>query len=276
MARAPLRAGDPARIGHYQLTARLGSGGMGVVYLGARWDGSHVAVKVLRPELADDPDFRRRFRREVAALMRVKGVCLHGAADRGRHRIAAALHGHRVRRRPVPGRVHRRLRAASPPDALRPGHRAGRGADRDPRGRPRAPGPQALQRDPDPRRTEGHRLRHRPGPGRHVHDPDRHDGRLVGFHGSGADQRAPRPAGRHLRLGGDGGVRGHRAVTVRPGRHPRRLVPGPARRARYRRRSRAPAHARRRRPGQGPGPAALRPPAARPADQRPGAVPSRI
>ena len=48
---------------------------MGVVYLGARWDGSHVAVKVLRPELADDPDFRRRFRREVAALMRVKGVC---------------------------------------------------------------------------------------------------------------------------------------------------------------------------------------------------------
>ena len=48
---------------------------MGVVYLGARWDGSQVAVKVLRPELADDPDFRRRFRREVAALMRVKGVC---------------------------------------------------------------------------------------------------------------------------------------------------------------------------------------------------------
>jgi protein kinase-like protein len=48
---------------------------MGVVYLGARRDGSQVAVKVLRPELADDPEFRRRFRREVSALMRVKGVC---------------------------------------------------------------------------------------------------------------------------------------------------------------------------------------------------------
>jgi serine/threonine protein kinase len=48
---------------------------MGVVYLGIGWDGSQVAVKVLRPELADDPDFRRRFRREVSALMRVKGLC---------------------------------------------------------------------------------------------------------------------------------------------------------------------------------------------------------
>ena len=48
---------------------------MGVVYLGIGWDGGQVAVKVLRPELADDPDFRRRFRREVAALMRVKGLC---------------------------------------------------------------------------------------------------------------------------------------------------------------------------------------------------------
>ena len=48
---------------------------MGVVYLGAAPDGGLVAVKVLRPELADDPDFRKRFGREVAVLMRVKGVC---------------------------------------------------------------------------------------------------------------------------------------------------------------------------------------------------------
>src|SRR5580693_6842681 len=75
LARVPLRAGDPGRIGHYRLTARLGAGGMGVVYLGIGWDGTQVAVKVLRPELTDDPEFRRRFRREVSALMRVRGVC---------------------------------------------------------------------------------------------------------------------------------------------------------------------------------------------------------
>ena len=75
MARTPLRPDDPTRIGHYRLTARLGSGGMGVVYLGVAWDGSPVAVKVLRPELAGDQEFRRRFGREVAALVRVKGAC---------------------------------------------------------------------------------------------------------------------------------------------------------------------------------------------------------
>jgi serine/threonine protein kinase len=75
LARTPLRPDDPARIGHYRLTARLGAGGMGVVYLGVAWDGTPVAVKVLRPELADDEEFRLRFGREVAALVQVKGEC---------------------------------------------------------------------------------------------------------------------------------------------------------------------------------------------------------
>ena len=48
---------------------------MGVVYLGVTWDGHPVAVKVLRPELADDQEFRHRFRREVSSLTRVRGVC---------------------------------------------------------------------------------------------------------------------------------------------------------------------------------------------------------
>ena len=75
MARTPLRPDDPTRLGNYRLTARLGTGGMGVVYLGVSWDGAPVAVKVLRPELAGDEEFRRRFGREVAALVQVKGVC---------------------------------------------------------------------------------------------------------------------------------------------------------------------------------------------------------
>ena len=78
MARAPLRDTDPAKVGRYRLTARLGAGGMGVVYLGMGLDsrdGRLVAVKVLRPELTDDPEFRNRFGREVANLTRVKGIC---------------------------------------------------------------------------------------------------------------------------------------------------------------------------------------------------------
>jgi len=55
-------------ISHYRIVEKLGGGGMGVVYLGVSWDGAPVAVKVLRPELAGDEEFRRRFGREVAAL----------------------------------------------------------------------------------------------------------------------------------------------------------------------------------------------------------------
>jgi len=77
LARAPLLQTDPAQVGRYRLVARLGAGGMGVVYLGEdpASQGQPVAVKVLRPELADDPEFRVRFGREVAALTRVQGVC---------------------------------------------------------------------------------------------------------------------------------------------------------------------------------------------------------
>ena len=75
MAREPLLDTDPAQIGRYRLTARIGAGGMGVVYLSQARDGSLVAVKALRPELTDDPEFRKRFSREVANLTRVMGVC---------------------------------------------------------------------------------------------------------------------------------------------------------------------------------------------------------
>ncbi|WP_306368163.1 serine/threonine-protein kinase [Nocardiopsis sp. CC223A] len=69
----PLRDGDPARIGPYRLEGRLGGGGMGRVFLGRSPGGHRVAVKVVRPELAEDEDFRRRFATEVRAARRVGG-----------------------------------------------------------------------------------------------------------------------------------------------------------------------------------------------------------
>jgi serine/threonine protein kinase len=67
----PLGAADPKTIGPYQLLGVLGSGGMGRVYLGASRTGRRVAIKVIRPDLAEDPTFRDRFTREVAAAGRV-------------------------------------------------------------------------------------------------------------------------------------------------------------------------------------------------------------
>jgi serine/threonine protein kinase len=66
---------DPQEIGPYQLIARLGQGGMGVVYLAESEEGDNVAVKVLRTDLARDPAFLARFRREVGVYRRVGGVC---------------------------------------------------------------------------------------------------------------------------------------------------------------------------------------------------------
>jgi hypothetical protein len=71
---SPLDQSDPAEIAGYQLRARLGSGGMGNVYLSFTRGGRPVALKVVRREFADDPEFRRRFRMEVAAAQRVQGI----------------------------------------------------------------------------------------------------------------------------------------------------------------------------------------------------------
>jgi serine/threonine protein kinase len=69
-----LRPGDPQRIGPYRLVGRLGRGGMGDVFLGLSAGGRPVAVKVIRAELAADPEFRVRFAREVAAVRQVSGL----------------------------------------------------------------------------------------------------------------------------------------------------------------------------------------------------------
>ncbi|MGW0781172.1 protein kinase domain-containing protein [Streptomyces sp. NPDC002913] len=68
-----LKPDDPQWVGPYRLDRRLGEGGMGQVFLGTSPGGRKVAVKVIRPELADTPQFRQRFAREVDAARRVGG-----------------------------------------------------------------------------------------------------------------------------------------------------------------------------------------------------------
>jgi serine/threonine protein kinase len=274
LARAPLRAGDPARIGHYRLTARLGSGGMGVVYLGIGWDGSQVAVKVLRPELADDAEFRRRFRREVSALMRVRGLCtvrvieadtesprpfmvteyaegpslaeyidsygpigpdmLYGLAA-GLAEALAVIH--------AAGIVHRDLKPSNVilTDA----------------------GPKAIDFGIAQALDATSMTR---------------TGMMVGSAGFMAPEQIsgrPGPAADIFVWGGDGGVRGHRPAAVRHRGYPRGPVPGHARRPGDRRCPRPAAATGGGRPDQGLGPAAHRPAASRPADQPVGgAVPA--
>ncbi|XVQ09829.1 protein kinase domain-containing protein [Spirillospora sp. CA-255316] len=70
----PLQPGDPERVGSHRLLARLGAGGMGVVYLGRSRGGRLVAVKVIRRRFTDDPAYRARFRREIGAARRVTGT----------------------------------------------------------------------------------------------------------------------------------------------------------------------------------------------------------
>ena len=69
-----LAPGEPELIGPYRVRGRLGTGGMGRVYLGLSPGGRSVAVKVIRADLAQDAEFRARFRREVAVARKVSGL----------------------------------------------------------------------------------------------------------------------------------------------------------------------------------------------------------
>ncbi|MFD7746966.1 serine/threonine-protein kinase [Streptomyces sp. NPDC059698] len=76
-----LRGGDPAEIGGYPLEERLGSGGMGTVFLARTSSGRPVAIKLIHQHFAGDDEFRIRFRQEVAAARRVSGAFTAAVVD---------------------------------------------------------------------------------------------------------------------------------------------------------------------------------------------------
>ncbi|BCB82285.1 hypothetical protein Pflav_086950 [Phytohabitans flavus] len=78
---APLRKGDPRKLGRYELIGRLGEGGMGVVYLARGADSRQVAIKMIRADLAVDEEFRRRFRSEVNRARQVPPFCTAEVLD---------------------------------------------------------------------------------------------------------------------------------------------------------------------------------------------------
>ncbi|MGA5819570.1 protein kinase domain-containing protein [Kitasatospora sp. NPDC094028] len=79
----PLLPDDPREVGGYRLYARLGAGGMGRVYLSYTPGGRPVALKVVRPEFAEDGEFRRRFAQEVTNAQRIHGLYTAQVIDSG-------------------------------------------------------------------------------------------------------------------------------------------------------------------------------------------------
>src|SRR6266571_4061094 len=71
----------PGKFGPYRVLERIGEGGMGVVYLATDSEQRPVAVKVLRPAVAGDPDARRRLAREVETMRRVRSPFVAGVID---------------------------------------------------------------------------------------------------------------------------------------------------------------------------------------------------
>ncbi|MDF5755353.1 serine/threonine-protein kinase [Spongiactinospora sp. TRM90649] len=79
---APLQPGDPALVGGYRITGRLGSGGQGVVYLGEGDGGRRVAVKVIRADL-EGGDTAGALAKEIGLARRVKAFCTAQVLDTG-------------------------------------------------------------------------------------------------------------------------------------------------------------------------------------------------
>ncbi len=78
-----------ATIGDYRLEERIGRGGMGVVFRATQLSlGRQVALKLVAPELAEDPEFRERFKREArlaAGIDHPNVVPVHQAEEQDGH-----------------------------------------------------------------------------------------------------------------------------------------------------------------------------------------------
>ncbi|MDP9641826.1 hypothetical protein J2S53_001771 [Actinopolyspora lacussalsi] len=130
----PLLTSEPSKVGDYRLFARIGKGAMGAVYLGCSRGGRPVAVKVAKPELAEDADFRERFRREASMSASVGGFWTATVVDadpEAEHPWLATeyvpgptLHQAVKEHGPFPEHTVRRL-GAGLAEALQAVHRAG-------------------------------------------------------------------------------------------------------------------------------------------------------
>jgi len=80
---APVRRGDPRRVGRYRIIGLIGEGGQGAVFLGESATGTRVAVKLMHARLVGDPGARTRFLREIAATRKVASFCTAQVFDTG-------------------------------------------------------------------------------------------------------------------------------------------------------------------------------------------------
>src|SRR5580765_7558369 len=100
--------GPQSQIAHYRITAKLGEGGMGAVYLATDTKlNREVAIKVLPDTLAGDPDYLARFTREaqvLASLNHPNIATIHGVEDRAlvMELVPGPTLEDRIAERPIP------------------------------------------------------------------------------------------------------------------------------------------------------------------------------
>ncbi|GAA3072163.1 hypothetical protein GCM10020000_66080 [Streptomyces olivoverticillatus] len=221
-----LRREDPRVVGSFRLHRRLGAGGMGVVYLGSDRRGQRVALKVIRPDLAEDQEFRSRFAREVSAARRIRGGCTARL-------VAADLDADRpwFATQYVPGpSLHDKVNEEGPLSAAQTASIGAALAE----GLLAVHDAGVVHRDLkpsnillSPKGPPHHRLRHRVGHGREHADARRHGGRLPRLPGArtGARGRGDARDGR-LRARCHARLRRHRGLPLRPGQFRGHALPG--------------------------------------------------